>query len=210
MLSWDESKPEPIVSYEIYEIDEVTLSPRMPTLFRLVPEATSVQTTTVEPLTFPHYNVQTPFVLVLDVEVVQTWYVNVSHTPDEVRREDDEILRQLQSTQARISIWNLLASSNTHKDALTIALSQIKVETTTTPERLIHMMRAGRATCIVFTVDDLPPKGSDHTRPVYISIGCSGHRVPFILLDNGLTLNICLLAIAIALGYAPSNFGPST
>ena len=82
MLSWDESKPEPIVSYEIYEIDEVTLSPRMPTLFRLVPEATSVETTTVEPLTFPHYNVQTQFVLVLDVEVVQTWYVNVSHTPD--------------------------------------------------------------------------------------------------------------------------------
>ena len=130
--------------------------------------------------------------------------------PEEVRREDDEVLTQCQSTQARISIWNLLASSNTHKDALTIALSQIKVETTTTPERLIHMMRAGRATCIVFTVDDLPPKGSDHTRPVYISIGCSGHRVPFILLDNGLTLNICLLAIAIALGYAPSNFGPST
>ena len=52
--------------------------------------------------------------------------------PEEVRREDDEILRQLQSTQARISIWNLLASSNTHKDALTIALSQIKVETTIT------------------------------------------------------------------------------
>ena len=82
MLSWDESNPEPIVSYEIYEIDEVTLSPRMPTLFRLVPEVTSVQTATVEPLTFPHYNAQTPFVLVLDVKVVQTWYVNVSHTPD--------------------------------------------------------------------------------------------------------------------------------
>ena len=33
---------------------------------------------------------------------------------EEVRREDDEILRQLQSTQARISIWSLLASSSTH------------------------------------------------------------------------------------------------
>ena len=37
---------------------------------------------------------------------------------EEVRREDDEVLRQLQSTQARISIWSLLASSNTHRDAL--------------------------------------------------------------------------------------------
>ena len=30
---------------------------------------------------------------------------------DETVREDDEILKQLQSTQARISIWSLLASS---------------------------------------------------------------------------------------------------
>ncbi|XP_034693523.1 peptidyl-prolyl cis-trans isomerase B-like [Vitis riparia] len=52
---------------------------------------------------------------------------------EEVRREDDEILRQLQSTQARISIWSLLASSSIHRDALIRALSQIKVETTTTP-----------------------------------------------------------------------------
>ncbi|RVW20219.1 hypothetical protein CK203_112030 [Vitis vinifera] len=62
---------------------------------------------------------------------------------EEVRRKDDEVLRQLQSTQARISIWSLLASSSTHRDALIRALSQIRVETTTTPEGLIHMMMAG-------------------------------------------------------------------
>ncbi|RVW97606.1 Retrovirus-related Pol polyprotein from transposon opus [Vitis vinifera] len=98
--------------------------------------------------------------------------VDDPQTPDEeVRAEDDEILRQLQSTQARISIWSLLASSSTHRDALTRALSQIRVDTTTTPEGLIHMMTAGRATCIVFSDDDLPPEGSDHTRPLYISVG---------------------------------------
>ncbi|KAL6335929.1 hypothetical protein AAG906_003554 [Vitis piasezkii] len=65
------------------------------------------------------------------------------------------------------------------------ALSQIRVETTTTPEGLIHMMTANRAT-----------------------FGCSGHRVPFVLLDNGSALNP--LATAIALGYASLDFGPST
>ena len=144
------------------------------------------------------------FVLILDVEEVQTPYVDVSQTfdvqnilywdrvlrqppptvvrplegistPEEARKEDDEILRQFQSTQARISIWSLLASSSTHKDALIQALSQIRVETTTTPEGLIHMVTAGRATCIVFFDDDLPPEGSDHTRPLYISVGCSDH-----------------------------------
>ena len=129
---------------------------------------------------------------------------------EEVRVEDDEILRQLQSTQARISIWSLLASSSTHRDALTRALSQIRVDTTTTLEGLIHMMTAGRATCIVFSDDDLPPEGSGHTRPLYISVGCSGRRVPSVFLDNGSALNVCPLAIAIALGYAPFDFGPST
>ena len=112
------------------------------------------------------------FVLILDVEEVQTPYVDVSQTfdvqnilywdrvlrqppptvarplegistPEEARKEDDEILRQFQSTQARISIWSLLASSSTHKDALIQALSQIRVETTTTPEGLIHMVTVG-------------------------------------------------------------------
>ncbi|RVW92012.1 Retrovirus-related Pol polyprotein from transposon 17.6 [Vitis vinifera] len=86
-----------------------------------------------------------------------------------------------------------------HRDALIRALSQIRVETSTTPEGLIHMMTADRATCIVFSADDLPPEGSDHTRPLYITVVCSGHRVPSVLLDNGSALNVCPLATAIAL-----------
>ncbi|KAL6312786.1 hypothetical protein AAG906_032924 [Vitis piasezkii] len=41
---------------------------------------------------------------------------------EEVRKEDNEILRQLQSTQAQISIWSLLTTSSTHRDALIRAL----------------------------------------------------------------------------------------
>ena len=103
-----------------------------------------------------------------------------------------------------------MASSNTHRDALIRALSQIRFETTITPEGLIHMMMAGRGTCIVFSNDDLPPEGSDHTRPLYILVGCSSHRISSVLLDNGLALNVCPLATAIALGYTPLDFGTST
>ena len=72
------------------------------------------------------------------------------------------------------------------------------------------MVTVGRTTCIVFSDDDLPLEGFDHTRPLYISVGCLGCRVPSIFLDNGSALNVYPLAIAIALGYAPSDFGPST
>ena len=56
---------------------------------------------------------------------------------EEVQREDDEILRQLRTTQARISIWSLLASSSRHRDALVRALGQIRVDTATTPRGLL-------------------------------------------------------------------------
>ena len=81
MLSWDESEPEQIVSYEIYEIGRVILGPRMSTPFRLVSEAASIQTVTVVPSIFPHYSVQTSFIFIPDVDEVQTPYVDVSQTP---------------------------------------------------------------------------------------------------------------------------------
>ena len=97
--------------------------------------------------------------------------VEGTYAPEEVRVEDVEILRQLQSTQARISIWSLLASSSTHHDALIRALSQIRVKTTTTPEGLIHMMTAGTATCIVFSDDDLLPEGwTTHVHSIYLLV----------------------------------------
>ena len=83
-------------------------------------------------------------------------------------------MSQLCTTQARISIWILLASYDTHRDALIRALNQIRVNTTTTPGGLIHFLTTDRATWIVFSNDDLPPKGLDHVRPLFIDVTCSG------------------------------------
>ena len=128
---------------------------------------------------------------------------------DEIQREDYEILRQLHTTQARISIWSLLASSSTHGDALIRALSQIRVDTATTLGGLIHFLKADRATCIVFSDNDLPFERSDHVHPLFIDVTCSGHRVSSVLLNNSSALNVCPLVTAIALGFSPSDFGPS-
>ena len=54
-------------------------------------------------------------------------------------------------------------------------LSHIRVDTATNPEGLIHFLTADRAACIVFSDDDLAPKGSGHIRSLYISVACSGH-----------------------------------
>ena len=179
----------------------------------------------------PCYSVQTPFILtphrgtVASPEIqyvirggrvvrqqppVPSQPIDPDTTRDETVREDDEIIKQLQSTHARISIWSLLASSTAHRETLIKDLSRIRVDTTTSPEGLIHMLTTGRSNCIVFSEDDLPPEGSDHTRPLHISVRCLGRRVPSVLLDNESSLNACPLAIAIALGYGPIDFEPFT
>ena len=104
---------------------------------------------------------------------------------------------------------SLLASFTSHREALVRALSQIRVETSTSLEGLIHMLTVDRATCIVFSTDDLPPRGSDHTLPLYIFFGCSEHRVPSVLLDNDSALNVCPLATIVALSFEYSDFEPS-
>ena len=129
---------------------------------------------------------------------------------DEIKREDDEILHQFCTTQARISIWSLLASSSTHRDALIRALSQIGVDIATIPKGLIHFLAADRATCIVFSDDDLPLEGLSHVRPLFIDVACSGRRVTSVLLDNDSALNVCPLVTLIALEFSPSDFRPST
>ena len=78
ILSWDDTEPEPIMLDGIYEMDGATLGPRVPVSFGLVTEAASEQTAIVEPLIFPHYSVQTPFILIPDVEEVQTQHVDDS------------------------------------------------------------------------------------------------------------------------------------
>ena len=131
-------------------------------------------------------------------------------TREEIQRMDDEILRQLHTTQARISIWSLLASSSAYRDALVKALNQIRFDTANTLEGLIHLLIADRATCNVFSDDDLPPKGSNHVRPLYIEIACLGRRVLSVLINNDTTSNVCPLVTNITLGFSIVDFRPST
>ena len=72
MLSCDKLELEPIVVDGINEVDGVTLGQWMPIVFRLVPYVTSVQLNTIEPLIFPCYNVQTPFILISAIVEVHT------------------------------------------------------------------------------------------------------------------------------------------
>ena len=228
MMGWDGEAPQPICLYEDSDFSGYTHGRQVSRPFRLILDDVPRQTT-VSPVYLQHVPSMTPFILFpeeyglvhRDVQIV-TSSGRVAQPPpvdrpfagidarDEIQREDDEIFHQLCTTQSRISIWSLLASSGTHRDALIRALSQIRVDTATTLGGLIHFLTADRATCIVFSNDDLPPEGLDHVRPLFIDVACSGRKVSSVLLDNGSALNVCPLVTAITLGFSPSDFRPST
>ena len=83
ILSCDKSELKLIVVDRINEVDGVTLGQRMLIVFRLVPDVTSVQSNTIEPLIFPCYSVQTPFILILAIVEVHT--LNVEYVIRESR-----------------------------------------------------------------------------------------------------------------------------
>ena len=132
-------------------LSQYTLGQQVSRRFRLIQDDVP-RRTIVSPVYLQHVPPMAPFILFpeeygpvhKDVQIVMR-NGRVAQPPpvdrpfagiddrDEIHREDDEILRQLRTTQAHISIWSLLASSITHRDALIRALSEIRVDTATTP-----------------------------------------------------------------------------
>ncbi|KAL6336105.1 hypothetical protein AAG906_010383 [Vitis piasezkii] len=184
----------PLPAHSTHAIDGVSLGPQAPTPFSLIPDEAPFQLTHPTPLIIGCQDTFVSFTLWpedddsegREIQIV-TRSGRIAQPPppavrpfegatshEEVRREDDEVLRQLQSTQARISIWSSLASSKTHRDALIRALSR-SVETTTTREiDSYDDNRQGHLHCVFD--DDLPPR----VRP----------RVPSIYHSLVLTLNV--------------------
>ncbi|RVW75924.1 hypothetical protein CK203_051824 [Vitis vinifera] len=111
MMSWDDMDPDPIELDDIYEMSSMSLGLRLHTVMILRLRTFS-------------YILRGGRVLRQPPPTAAARPLGGTSSQEEVRAEDDEILRQLQSTWARISIWSLLASSSTHRDALTRALSQ--------------------------------------------------------------------------------------
>ena len=66
MLSWDDGLPESIVLHDIYEIDGVSLGPRAPAPFSLIPDEAPFQLSNFTPLVIGCQDSFVPFTLGLE------------------------------------------------------------------------------------------------------------------------------------------------
>ena len=136
--------------------------------------------------------------------------LNRPSRPTQLQLEDDLVLKQLQKTQANIYLWDLLIASYHHRQALLNLLNKIQVPTTITPEALNAMIGVIRTEPTMSFFDkDISNKGYSHNDPLHITLDTYGKRVPMVLVDNGSTLNVCLLRTASCLGLNMEDFGPS-
>ena len=82
---------------------------------------------------------------------------------------------------------------------------------TTSPEEVLSIMGVENTGAVITFIDkDLPPDGVRHNRDLYITVECLNAKVPRVLVDNGSTLNVCPLKIAITLGIKEGQLSPSS
>ena len=106
----------------------------------------------------------------------------------------DEVFKQLQETQANISLWGLLMASYKHRQNLVDLLNQIQVPTTTTSQDLYVMIGSiSRELTISYFDKDLMKKGKHHNDLLHITINAKGKRILMVLIDDRSDLNVCPL-----------------
>ena len=96
-----------------------------------------------------------------------------------------------------------------HRDAILEALAGKEVSMDTTLEQILSIMGlTTNESAIIFTTKDLPPEGGDHNRALYMTIDCIGSKVPKVLVDNGSSINVCPMHIAIKIGLTKGKLSP--
>ena len=85
--------------------------------------------------------------------------------------EEDKVLKQLEKTQANISLWGLLMALYKHRQNLVNLLNQIQVLTTITSQDLNAMIGSiNRELTISYSDKDLTKKGKHHNDPLHITV----------------------------------------
>ena len=88
-----------------------------------------------------------------------------------------------------------------HQQNLVDLLNQIQVLTTTNSQDLNAMIGSiNKELTISYSDKDLTKKGKHYNDPLYITVDSMGKRILMVLIDDGSTLNVCLLKTASCLG----------
>ena len=114
--------------------------------------------------------------------------------------DDNLILEQLKKTKANVSIWELLMHSSSHRKALVKALTNMNIQINVTPKAMVARVTKNKQRVITFSDADLPPKGRNHNKALFIPAEVKGKKTNYVMVDDGSAINVCPLKILPNLG----------
>ncbi|XP_048136605.1 uncharacterized protein LOC125315489 [Rhodamnia argentea] len=112
-----------------------------------------------------------------------------------IKTSEYNIVDQLRKLPAKVSLLELLRSSEKHRDSLMKMLGQIHVPENIDRDRLENFVGAillkDRVT---FADDEIPAEGRGHNKALHITVKHKQTYIARVVIDNGSALNICPLA----------------
>ncbi|XP_016690860.2 uncharacterized protein [Gossypium hirsutum] len=112
-----------------------------------------------------------------------------------LKHSEYSMVEQLHKQPARISVLELLLSSEVHRNPLIKELNETYVASDISVNKLDHLVNNISADNFIFFNDDeIPLEGRGSTKALHISARCGGYMLPGVLIDNGIALNVLPLS----------------
>ena len=108
-----------------------------------------------------------------------------------IQQSKFKVIEQLNKTPARVSLLELLMSSEPHRVLLVKVLNEAHVAQDISVEGfegLVNDITANNY--LAFAEEEVPAEGRGHNKALHVSVKCMDHIVAKVLIDNGSSLNV--------------------
>ena len=128
-----------------------------------------------------------------------------------IQQSEFKVIEQLNKTPARVSLLELLMSSEPHRALLVKVLNEAHVAQDISVEGfggIVNNITANNY--LTFTEEEIPTEGRGHNRALHVSVKCMEHVRAKVLIDNGSSLNVMPKNTLEKLLFNASHLRPSS
>jgi len=128
-----------------------------------------------------------------------------------IQQSEFKVIEQLSKTPARVSLLEVLMSSEPHRALLVKVLNEAHVAQDISVEgfgRLVNNITTNNY--LAFTEEEIPAEGRGHNRALHVSVKCMDHVVAKVFIDNDSSLNVMPKSTLEKLPFNASHLKPSS
>ncbi|KAH1241628.1 hypothetical protein GmHk_07G019170 [Glycine max] len=128
-----------------------------------------------------------------------------------IQQSEFKVMEQLNKTPAKVSLLELLMSSEPHRALLVKVLNEAHVAQDISVEGFEGIVNnITTNNYLTFTKEEIPVEGRGHNRALHVSVKCMEHVMAKVLIDNGSSLNVMPKSTLEKLPFNASHMRPSS